>query len=94
MKTLEESVTESMDGSDTRISVKIARAFECTVTGIDAIPEFILEARKLAHKYKVMDRCKFVIGAIWLVIKDPAGFADIIIPGAIGPVLGDNKLKN
>ncbi len=134
MKSLEESVTGSLDGSDTAImkflpwllqdlweigsapetmvrlitdhvrkdnlrildlgcgkgavSVRLAQEPGFTVTGIDAVPEFIKEAGEYARKYNVSDRCYFKVGDIRAMIRDLSGF-DVVILGAIGPVFGD-----
>ncbi|MBE0679187.1 MAG: methyltransferase domain-containing protein [Bacteroidales bacterium] len=134
MKSLEESVTGSLDGSDTAImkflpwllrdlweigsdpetmvrlitdhvrkdnlrildlgcgkgavSVRLAQEPGFTVTGIDAVPEFIMEAGEYARKFNVSDRCSFKVGDIRVRIRELSGF-DVVILGAIGPVFGD-----
>lgn len=70
------------------VSVRLAQEPGFTVTGIDAMPEFITEAREYARKYKVSDRCSFEVGDIRARITELNGF-DIVILGAIGPVFGD-----
>jgi SAM-dependent methyltransferase len=70
------------------VSIKIAQEINCTILGIDAIHEFIESARDYAKKYNVDNKCKFEVGDIRVWIKELSGF-DIIILGAIGPVLGD-----
>lgn len=136
MKPLDESIIESLDGSDTglkdyipyilqdlwefgadpdtmisvikdhvdisnpkildlgcgkgSVSIRIAQEIECSVTGIDAVPEFIQEAKDFARRYKVHHRCNFEVGDIRIKIKELTGF-DIVILGAIGPILGDLK---
>ena len=70
------------------VSIKIAQEINCTILGIDALHEFIKSARDYAKKYNVDYKCKFELGDIRVRIKELAGF-DIIILGAIGPVLGD-----
>lgn len=134
MKTLEESVTGSMDGSDIRIrefipyllqdiweigadpqtmvslikayvkkknprildlgcgkgavSIQISREIDCSVRGIDAVPEFIKEAEDYAVRFNVHGKCTFEVGDIRVRIKELIGF-NIVILGAIGPVFGD-----
>jgi len=134
MKPLDESITESLDGSDIRlrehipwllqdiweigadpetmvslvkdylhipnprildagcgkgaVSIRMAQEIECTISGIDAVPEFINEANEYAHRFKVNNKCTFEVGDIRLKVKDLSGF-DIVILGAIGPVLGN-----
>lgn len=70
------------------VSVKVSKKFGCTCCGIDAIPEFIEYARQKAKEYKVEHLCAFEVGDIRERIKELVDF-DIIILGAIGPVLGD-----
>lgn len=70
------------------VSIKTAKKFGCSCYGIDAIPEFISDARKLAIEYNVEHLCRFEVGDIRLKVKALPAF-DIIILGAIGPVFGD-----
>jgi SAM-dependent methyltransferase len=70
------------------VSIKIAQEINCTILGIDALLEFIESARDYAKKYNVGNICKFEVGDIRVRIKELSNF-DIIILGAIGPVLGD-----
>lgn len=70
------------------VSVLIAEKFKCTCHGIDAVPEFIDEANKKAKHYSVDQFCKFEVEDIRIKITTlPAN--DVIVLGAIGPVLGD-----
>ena len=52
------------------------------------MPEFIESAKKYAEKFSVHHKCSFETGDIRTQIEELKDF-DIIIPGAIGPVLGD-----
>lgn len=70
------------------VSITIARELECTVKGIDAMPEFIESAERYARQFGVQDRCDFEVGDIRTKIRELKGF-DVIILGAIGPVFGD-----
>lgn len=70
------------------VAIRIAREIDCDITGIDAFPDFIKEAKGYAQRYKVDYKCKFEVGDIRGKIKGLTGF-DILILGAIGPVLGD-----
>jgi cyclopropane fatty-acyl-phospholipid synthase-like methyltransferase len=70
------------------VSVKIANKFGCSCHGIDAIHEFISDARKKALEYNVEHLCRFEVGDIRLRVNFLSSF-DIIILGAIGPVFGD-----
>ena len=76
------------------VSIRLAEAFACQVTGIDAMPEFIDEAVKWAQKHRVEQLCRFEVGDIRERIDSSRDF-DIAILGSIGPVLGDveNTLK-
>ncbi len=70
------------------VSIKAAKRFGCSCYGIDAIPEFISDARKKAIEYNVEHLCRFEVGDIREKIT-ALSFFDIIILGAIGPVFGD-----
>ncbi|MBU4534823.1 MAG: methyltransferase domain-containing protein [Euryarchaeota archaeon] len=70
------------------VSIKLAKKFNCHCWGIDAVEEFIHYARKKAEEYQVSELCHFVVGDIREEIKNLHKF-DIVILGAIGPVLGD-----
>jgi SAM-dependent methyltransferase len=70
------------------ISIKSAKRFGCSCYGIDAIPEFIADARMKAIEYNMEHLCSFEVGDIRLKVKALSSF-DIIILGAIGPVFGD-----
>ena len=70
------------------VSIKVAKKFGCSCYGIDAIPEFISDARKKAVEYNVEHLCRFEVGDIREKVKVLSSF-DIIILGAIGPVFGD-----
>ena len=43
------------------VSVKLAREFDFSIHGVDAMPEFIVEAYQYAQKYKVEKLCKFEV---------------------------------
>jgi SAM-dependent methyltransferase len=70
------------------ISVNMAKELDCMVLGIDAIPEFIDEAKTWAEKYDVQQKCTFLVGDIRQKINELQGF-DLVVLGAIGPVLGN-----
>ena len=86
------------------VSIALARMLPCRCHGIDAVEAFIDEARQKAPAFGVADRCTFEAGDIrvWVerdadtktVASAESGAAsvpkfDIIVLGAIGPVLGD-----
>jgi len=61
---------------------------ECRCHGIDAVPEYIAEARKKAAEYHVDHLCTFETGDIREKVKELKLY-DVIVLGSIGPVLGD-----
>ncbi len=70
------------------VSVALAKEFDCKVLGIDAVPQFIEDARKSAVKEKVSDKCSFEIGDIREVLKTCNDY-DLVILGAIGYIFGN-----
>lgn len=70
------------------VSVQLAAAAGCRCHGIDAVPEFIAEAKEKAKEYRVSGLCTFETGDIRTRIAE-LGEYDVIILGAIGPVFGD-----
>jgi len=70
------------------VSVVVAHKFNCKCYGIDAIPEFISFAKEKAAEFNVEQLCKFEVGDIRERIIELKEY-DIIILGAIGPVLGN-----
>jgi SAM-dependent methyltransferase len=70
------------------VSVHIAEEIECTVKGIDAMPDFIESAKNYAKQFNVQDKCDFETGDIRVRIKELKDF-DVIVLGAIGSVFGD-----
>ncbi len=70
------------------VAVRLAEEFSCTCLGIDALAEFIAEARRRAEAHGVAHLCRFERGDIRERLPALAGF-DLIVLGAIGPVLGD-----
>jgi SAM-dependent methyltransferase len=77
------------------VSINVAKEIECTIKGIDAMPDFIESAKKYAKEFNVEDKCDFEAGDIRIKIKELKDF-DVIILGAIGSVFGDlyTTLKN
>lgn len=71
-------------------NIKLAKEFSCSCLGIDAVKEFIGEAKRKAREWQVGQHCKFEVGDIRKKIKT-LGMFDIIILGSIGPVFGDYK---
>ncbi|OHD56231.1 MAG: methyltransferase type 12 [Spirochaetes bacterium GWF1_51_8] len=70
------------------VSVLLSKELNCRCLGIDAIKEFIDEAKKKAIEYGVENYCRFERGDIRIRIGELKDY-DIIILGAIGPVFGD-----
>ena len=70
------------------VSVKIASELGCKCFGIDGIEEFVAFSGEKAKEYSVDNICAFEANDIRTRIKTLGKF-DIIILGAIGPVLGD-----
>lgn len=70
------------------VSIKLASELKCNCFGVDAIEDFILEAKLKAHQYSISSKCKFEFGDARIRIKDLGKF-DVIILGSIGPVFGN-----
>lgn len=70
------------------ISVRLAREFSCSCLGIDALKDFINEARQKAAEYGVAHLCRFERGDIRTRVRGLSDF-HVIVLGAIGPVFGD-----
>lgn len=70
------------------VSVKLAEALKCECYGIDAIPEFIAEAKEKAKEYSVDTLCRFEVGDVREKIKELYTF-DIFVFGATGPIFND-----
>lgn len=69
------------------VLIKLAKEFNCHCHGIDAVEEFIDEAKNKAKEVNVNECCCFECDDIRVRITDLRGY-DIIILGSIGPVLG------
>jgi 2-polyprenyl-3-methyl-5-hydroxy-6-metoxy-1,4-benzoquinol methylase len=70
------------------VSIKIASELKCNCLGIDAMEDFILFSNNKAKEFSVNNICTFEKNDIRTRIKT-LGKYDILILGAIGPVLGD-----
>ncbi len=70
------------------VLIKLAKEFDCHCHGIDAVEEFIDEANNKAKEFNIEEYCCFECDDIRVRISDLRDY-DIIILGAIGPVLGD-----
>lgn len=72
------------------VSIPIARSLGYYIHGIDAVPEFIQEARIRAKENGVKDFCHFETGDIRVMVHSLKHY-DILILGSIGPVFGNIK---
>ncbi|WP_180995232.1 class I SAM-dependent methyltransferase [Raoultibacter timonensis] len=70
------------------VAIALAKRLAMRVKGIDAIPEFIGQARSAAIREGVSDRCSFEIGDITVRVLSETGY-DCTVYGAVGPVLGE-----
>ena len=70
------------------VSIKIAKRFKCSCFGIDAVKEFIEEAKNRANDYNVGHLCNFEQGDIRARITELTGY-DLVLLGAIGDVFGN-----
>ncbi len=70
------------------VSIALCETFGWRVTGIDAVPEFINEANLRVINSNLQNDCRFIVADI-RNDSDIFYHHDIIILGAIGPVLGD-----
>ncbi len=71
------------------ISMRVARAFDAEITGVDAHPPFIEIARQLAEEAMLESHCRFVAEDLRMCLAKPARF-DAVLMIAVGPVLGDS----
>jgi cyclopropane fatty-acyl-phospholipid synthase-like methyltransferase len=70
------------------VSIRAAGKLMCKCHGIDALPEFIEEARAKANEHGVGHLCKFEVGDIRTKVNSLPTY-DVIVLGSIGPVMGD-----
>ena len=70
------------------VLIELAKEFNCYCHGVDAVKEFIDEAKVKAKEFNVDKYCCFECDDIRVRISDLQNY-DIIILGSIGPVLGD-----
>lgn len=70
------------------VAVNLAKEFECQVHGIDAMPEFIEEAKFWVDKYHQSHLCTFKVGDIRESINELRDF-NLIVLGSIGPIFGN-----
>ena len=72
------------------VSVQIASRFKIKVVGIDAMKEFLAEARSRALDFKVSHLCKFTRADIRDYVLDTHGY-DLVILASLGGIFGTLK---
>jgi len=70
------------------VSIRIASELKCKCLGIDAVNEFVIFSNEKSKEYSVSNICTFEKDDIRIRIKSLEKY-DVIILGAIGPVLGN-----
>lgn len=71
------------------VSLQLLQRHPWTALGLDGMPAFIERARERANALGVAERCRFEVADIrtWR----GGGRFDVIVLGAVGPVLGDTE---
>ena len=72
------------------VLINLVKIFGCQGHGIDALPDFIGEAKDYATKNKVDQLCTFEIGDIRRLVDQLKDY-DLVNLGSIGPVFGEIK---
>jgi cyclopropane fatty-acyl-phospholipid synthase-like methyltransferase len=70
------------------VAIRLAEMFDCHVTGIDGLPEFITDAQNFAKKQNVAHKCTFELNDARVRITTLQGF-DLAILGAVGQLFGN-----
>ena len=70
------------------VAVRLATELECTVDGVDAMPDFVANARARAERSGAGGRCRFETEDLRVAVDCRSDY-DAVILGSIGPVLGD-----
>jgi len=70
------------------ILIRVAKAFDAHVTGIDGHAGFVQQAREAAAAAGLSRRCRFVVGDLRGAFAETARY-DALLMIAVGPVLGD-----
>ncbi len=70
------------------VSIRLAETFDCKVAGIDALPAFIEDARRIAAELNVENKCNFEVADARERVATLKDF-DIAILGAVGQLFGD-----
>ncbi|MBL1215003.1 MAG: class I SAM-dependent methyltransferase [Ignavibacteriae bacterium] len=71
------------------VSVKLAKEFGYSITGVDAMPEFIDDANRYAKSYHVENLCKFIVDDILIYTKKINSFHAVIL-ASLGGIFGNN----
>ncbi|MCF8241609.1 MAG: methyltransferase domain-containing protein [Melioribacteraceae bacterium] len=76
------------------VSIAIAKEYDCNVKGVDAMHEFIEDARVHAKKNKVGKLCEFEVGDLNTALQFEREY-DLTIFASLGPILGnfDDKIE-
>jgi SAM-dependent methyltransferase len=70
------------------VAVRLAMELECTVDGVDALADFVANARARAERYGVGSRCRFETDDLRVAVDYMSDY-DAVVLGSVGPVLGD-----
>ncbi len=70
------------------VAIHIAKEFRAEILGIDALPDFIEEAKRRANEFQVENFVSFQIGDIREAVSSCFDY-HLILLCSIGPVLGD-----
>ncbi len=73
------------------VAIEIAKRFNMSVLGIDAMAPFITEAKKKAEEERVETNCNFIVGDIKEYISSAKELFDYAVWGSVGDIIGDNK---
>ena len=72
------------------VSILIAERFGYSVTGIDAMPEFLKVAGRKAEQLNLINLCKFIKDDIFEFTKTRHEF-DLVLLASLGGIFGTNK---
>lgn len=70
------------------VSVALAKELGCAVKGVDLLPVFIEEARRMAKVHGVDALCAFQVGDIQVSVTQEKDY-HLVVLGAVGDVLGN-----
>ena len=69
------------------VALMLAREFDVEILAVDAVGDFVVEAKKKAAEQGLLEKCLFKTADLREVIKDIKHYDGVIL-GSIGPVLG------